>query len=126
MRLLTVQHFARLFAATLVVLPAMLFSGAGRAADARPPNLEPIPEPPLPAVPTNPNDPTLEPQVTIRQQGEDTVEEFRINGQLYMIRVVPRNGIPFYLTAPPGEGTYPAPVSSGPEVRPPLWVIFSW
>jgi hypothetical protein len=118
MKPFSVRH---LLAALLLVLPV-----AAQAADARPPNLEPIPEPPLPAVQTSPDDPTLEPQVTIRRQGEDTIEEFRLNGQLYMIRVVPRNGIPFYLTAPPGEGTYPAPVSAGPEVRPPLWTIFSW
>ncbi|MGH8618781.1 MAG: DUF2782 domain-containing protein [Burkholderiales bacterium] len=92
----------------------------------RPPNLEPIPEPPLGPVPVNPNDSSLEPQVTIRQQGEDTVEEFRLNGQVYMIRVVPKNGPPFYLQAPPGGGAISRGVDTGPEVRPTMWNVFSW
>jgi len=92
----------------------------------RPPNLEPIPEAPLPPVPVNPNDPTLEPQVTIRQQGENTVEEFRSNGRVYMIRVVPPNAPPYYIMDVPGGGQIPTPIDIGPEVRPPMWSIFSW
>ncbi len=92
----------------------------------RPPNLEPIPEAPLPAVPVNPNDPTLEPQVTIRQQGDDTIEEFRTNGRVYMMRVVPKNGPPFYLMDGPGDGQISRPVDFGPEIRAPMWSVFSW
>jgi hypothetical protein len=113
-RLLALLLFA---AATFVVLPVSA---------QRPPNLEPIPEVPLPPVPVNPNDSTLEPQVTIRQQGEDTVEEFRNNGRVYMIRVVPRNAPPYYIMDIPGDGMIPPPVSFGPEIRAPMWSIFSW
>lgn len=106
-----------LAAATFVALPVSA---------QRPPNLEPIPEPPLPPVPVNPNDPTLEPQVTIRQQGEDTIEEFRSNGRVYMIRVVPKNAPPYYLMDTPGDGQISRPVDFGPEIRAPMWSIFSW
>ena len=105
-----------------LLLAAVIFPAGAQ----RPPNLEPIPEPPLPAVPVNPNDPTLEPQVTIRTQGEETVEEYRLNGRLYMIRVVPKNGPPFYLMDMPGEGTISRPNNFGPEIRPPMWNVFSW
>ena len=47
-------------------------------------NAQPIPEPPPPP-PGFELDPALEPQVTIRKRGEDTVEEYRIAGKLYMI-----------------------------------------
>src|SRR5918992_2992947 len=50
--------------------------------------LQPIPEPPPPP-PGMELDPTLEPQVTIRKRGQDTIEEFRIRGRLYMIKVTP-------------------------------------
>src|SRR5262245_10021264 len=55
-------------------------------ADARseappPPGLEPVPEPAA--------DPELEPQVTIKRKGGDTVEEARVNGRLVWIKVTP-------------------------------------
>ena len=36
-----------------------------------------------------------EPDVTIRQEGERTVEEYRVNGFLYAVKVIPKNGKPF-------------------------------
>src|SRR5882724_3961082 len=50
-----------------------------------PPKLEPLPEVPPP--PRMQIDPNLEPSVTISKRGEDKVEEFRVKGKLYMIRV---------------------------------------
>ncbi|MDC8444905.1 MAG: DUF2782 domain-containing protein [Nitrosomonas sp.] len=79
----------------------------------RPKNLVPLPEipelpkldnedlpelaapPPLP--PDMELDPELEPQVTIIKRGEDTIEEYRLNGELYMIKVTPRVGFPYYM-----------------------------
>ena len=37
-------------------------------------------------------DPALEPQVTILKRGTDTVEEYRIGGKLYMVKVTPAHG----------------------------------
>ncbi|HET7596468.1 MAG TPA: DUF2782 domain-containing protein, partial [Burkholderiales bacterium] len=50
------------------------------------PQLQPIPEPPPPPPGYEP-DPTLEPEVTIIKRGLETVEEFRIGGRLYMVKV---------------------------------------
>ena len=57
------------------------------------PQLQPIPEPPPPP-PGYELDPALEPQVTILKRGLDTVEEYRIGGILYMVKVTPANGRP--------------------------------
>jgi len=56
-----------------------------------PANLEPLPPPPaFDAAPDGaPDD---EPQVTITKQTEQTVEEFRAGGKLYMIKVTPKIG----------------------------------
>ena len=58
-----------------------------------PPKLEPLPEAPPPP-PEIANDPELEPQVTIIRRETETVEEYRVNGRLTMIKVTPRTGRP--------------------------------
>jgi hypothetical protein len=105
---------ALLFSA--VVLPA--------AAQTRSPNLMPLPEPPPPP-PGMIDDGALEPQVTIKKRGEDKVEEYRMNGKLYMIKVTPTHGVPYYLVDPKGDGGFiredTGVVDKGISV--PMWVI---
>ena len=36
-----------------------------------------------------------DPEVTIRQEGDRTVEEYRVNGFLYAIKVIPNSGAPY-------------------------------
>ena len=45
-----------------------------------------------------------EPEVTIRQEGDRTVEEYRVNGFLYAIKVTPKTGAPYYLVAVDEDG----------------------
>lgn len=94
--------------------------------DEKPPALQPLPELPPPP-PMGPEaEPALEPQVTILKRGEDTVEEYRINGRLYMIKVTPRHGIPYYLIDSEGNGIFHRQDSLSTDIRPPLWVIFTF
>jgi hypothetical protein len=88
----------------------------------RPPNLQPIPEPPPPP-PGLELDPALEPQVTILKRGGDTVEEYRVGGRLYMIKVTPPHGKSYYLIDQRGDGTFARQESFDSGVRPPMWVI---
>jgi hypothetical protein len=106
----------------LFPLLLLLVVVTGRAQDARPPDLEPLPEPPAPPAGVADED-VGEPEVTIQQRGEDTYEEFRLNGQLYMIRVTPRNGVPYYLVDPAGTGNFARQDGLGADIRPPMWVI---
>lgn len=90
------------------------------AAHAEKPRLEPLPDiPPPPGV----VDPTLEPQITIIQRGGDRVEEFRINGKLYMIRVTPPHGRPYYLVDQRGDGAMRRYDDLSPNFQVPMWVI---
>ena len=95
------------------------------AAQDRPPRLEPLPEPPPPPPGVAVDD--LGPQVTITRRGEDKVEEYRVNGKLYMIKVTPARGVPYYLVDREGDGKFTRDDTfTGNNIRPPMWVIFSW
>ena len=63
---------------------------------------EPISAPPPPP-PLNSGEP-LEPQVTIRRTDREVIYEYRRNGQLYMVRVQPRGGPPYYFVDVNNDG----------------------
>ncbi len=87
---------------------------------AAPPRLEPLPDiPPPPGM----VDPSLEPQITIIQRGGDRVEEFRIKGRLYMIRVTPPHGHAYYLVDQRGDGAMRRYDDLSPNFQVPMWVI---
>ena len=89
------------------------------------PKLEPLPEPPPPP-PGYVPDPALEPEVTITTRGENKVEEYRINGQLYMMKITPPNGAPYYLVDVTGDGTMIRRDALDSGLRVPQWVIHSF
>lgn len=98
---------------------------------AQPDNLIPLPEipdlsdpPPLP--PDIEPDPELETQVTIIKRGEDTIEEHRVNGELLMIKVIPRIGPPYYLKKNIGRGHDTHPGDAGIDVSPPMWQLLKF
>ena len=62
----------------------------------------PLP-PPQPAgqegdvpIPPKIQDELVEPTVTIREEDDRRIEEYRMNGQVYMVKVTPRGGVPYY------------------------------
>ncbi len=87
------------------------------------PQLEPLPEPPPP--PPGMTDDGLEPEVTILQRGEDTVAEYRLNGRLYMVKVTPPHGVPYYLVDQKGDGVM-VRHEAVHQLSVPMWVIRSW
>lgn len=93
-------------------------------AQQRPADLQPIPEPPPP--PEGMSDDPGEPQVTIIRRGDDKVEEYRANGKLYMIKVTPPIGYPYFLVDQEGDGTWTPQDATGPELHVPQWKVFSW
>ena len=88
-----------------------------------PANVEPLEEVPPPPKIVDGEALEAEPQVTIRKKGKETVEEYSVNGQVYMMKVTPEHGVPYYLHKDDQEGGW---VNTGP-VQPlaiPKWVIF--
>lgn len=107
------------------LLPALLLAATLPVyAQTRPANLEPLPEPPPPP-PGMIDDSATEPQVTIKRRGEDRVEEYRMNGKLYMIKVTPPHGTSYYLVDPKGDGGFVREDLGGGDrgISVPMWVI---
>ena len=67
--------------------------------------------------------PEDQPQVTITKKGEQTVEEYRVGGRLYMIKITPKHGHPYYLIDDRGDGRFARQESLDSGVRVPQWVI---
>ena len=113
----------RLFLLVLLALP--MVSLTVQAADKKPvpTDLEPLPEalPPPGVVEVNPND---EPEITIVKKGETTVEEYRMNGELYMQKIIPANGKPYYLMKQDQEGGWSRYDGPATPLVIPKWVIF--
>lgn len=111
----------------LVLLAALLLAAVLPAAaqQSKPPVLQPVPEPPPPP-PGYELDPALEPQVTILKRGTDVVEEYRISGRLYMIKITPASGKPYYLVDNKGDGKFIRQDNYDSGIRPPMWVIFQF
>ena len=98
----------------------LLLSGFSFAAFAQtvPNKLEPLPPPP--AMGSAVDD---EPEVTITKEKVQTVEEYRAGGKLYMIKIIPKVGKPYYLVDDRGDGKFSRQESLDSGVRPPQWVI---
>ena len=95
---------------------------------------EPLPEAPppppadyVPPPPTGLEDEDMEPDVKIIKRNDAVIHEYRVNGRLYLVKVVPRVGLPYILYDGDGNGSLesrshqldPAPII-------PNWVIHSW
>lgn len=68
----------------------------------------------------------LEPQVTIIRKGEELVEEYRQNGQLYMVKITPSKGLPYYLIDSDHDGSLETRRNSLDDPEVVQWRIFSW
>jgi uncharacterized protein DUF2782 len=95
------------------------------AQPSQPPGLQPLPAPPPPPPGYEP-DPAQEPTVNVIIKPTETVEEYRLNGRLYMVKVTPRNGKPYYLVDNIGNGKFVRFDDYDTGLRPPTWVIFQF
>lgn len=68
---------------------------------------------------------SADPDVTIRQDGDRTITEYRQNGFLYAIKITPKKGKPYFLVRADGsEGNFIR--SDQPDMLIPQWEIFKW
>lgn len=119
----------RSFLAILCLLAAAAFAqqpGPGNRNAAVPdPAATAVPEPP-PMPPETPEPPLpemgLEPEVTIVPRGTEIHEEYRLNGRLYMVKVIPVRGPPYYLIDEEGNGKFRRS-DLEPTIKIPMWVI---
>ena len=107
------------------ILPVILLAAMPVFAQ-QPTDLQPLPAVPPPPPEMEAFDAALEPQVTIVKTETETREEFRQNGRLYMVKVTPKVGKPYYLVDRQGDGVMMESEVNPNPVRPPMWVIHSW
>ena len=68
----------------------------------------------------------LEPEVQIILREKETVTEYRVNGRLRAIKVVPTVGPAYYLVDKDGDGSLETRGELDGDLLIPQWVIFSW
>ena len=100
-----------------VLLLTLFLSGlaVAQSPSDRPPELQPVPDGPPGADDA--------PQVTIKPSAQGRVVEYRANGRLYMLKVIPRVGRPYYLVDQRGDGQFVRQDSLESGLQPPMWVI---
>lgn len=90
------------------------------AAQSIPADLQPLPAAPTAYDARNEGD---EAGVTITKQHIQMVEEYRSGNRLYMIKITPKIGAPYYLLDDRGDGKFARQESLDSGFRPPQWVI---
>lgn len=80
---------------------------------------------PLPPKVQDPDE-QIEPRVVIRQEEDRTVEEYSINGEVYMIRITPQVGPSYYLIDGDGDGQIDDRQDHMEPVKPAHWKIVEW
>ncbi len=85
----------------------------------------------LPEVPDRPppveSGEEMEPDITITRKDKKTVQEYRRGGRLYMIKVIPDIGPPYYFIDDDGDGYLDArgnDLDKGSRVN--MWKILEW
>lgn len=68
----------------------------------------------------------VEPDITIREEGDQVIYEYRVRGMLYMVRIQPQFGPPYFLLDLDGDGIMDTQENSPRNVSIPQWVLFSW
>jgi hypothetical protein len=73
-------------------------------------------------------DEQLEPTVTIREEEDRRIEEYRIHGRVYMVKVTPKKGIPYYYIDTDGDGQLELDLDQQAlnPVQPVKWKIKEW
>lgn len=89
-------------------------------------DLATVPEPPELPLPVKSGE-VLEPDITIIRKGKKTIQEFRRNGELYMVKIIPAIGPAYYLIDTDGDGNMDvrgSDLDKGLKVN--QWKLFEW
>lgn len=108
------------FAVAMALCVGMGLSSTGFAEDASQALAVPPPPPQL-----QDGEP-LEPEVTILRTDREVIYEYRRNGELFMVRVQPQVGPPYFFVDVDGDGVldYSPHDPRSPNVN--QWVIYQW
>ncbi len=103
-----------------------LFTLPAFAVDDKPPTADPAPEPPDLPLPVESGE-EMEPDITIIRKGKKTIQEYRRGGRVYMVKVTPDIGPPYYFIDSDGDGKMDVrgnDMDKGSRVN--MWKILEW
>lgn len=69
---------------------------------------------------------SIEPDVEIIHKKNKTIQEYRIHGQLYMIKITPSVGKPYYLIDSDGDGNLDTKKFELATPPVPNWILLEW
>ena len=105
-----------------LILATLAFAAAPSLAQTRADAPPPVPDARPPALEII--DDSVQPQVTIRKQGNEIIEEHRVNGKLYKVTVKPESAPPYTLVDLKGDGNMTRIEAPGtPQISVPMWDI---
>jgi hypothetical protein len=81
-----------------------------------------------PPIPPKIQDEQIEPTVTIIEEETRLIEEYRHNGSVYMVKITPRGGVPYYYIDSDGDGQLELDDDQKAlnPVQPVFWKIKEW
>ena len=109
----------------MLLILGMLLSASSAVAQESEPAQEALAPPPLPPKIRNEEEP---PVVSIRTEEDKTIEEYRQNGKLYMVKITPKEGVSYYYMDLDGDGDLELqPHDDGlSPVAPAMWKLKEW
>jgi len=112
-----------------LILALMLVTTGALAA----PPMPPMPPPPPAALPDVPPPPpgiesgqVMEPGVRIIQTDNEMIYEYRAGSHLYMVRVVPKFGPPYYFFDQDGDGQLDYQEKDPRSSKVNQWILYRW
>lgn len=112
----------------LLLLSAIAFP-VGAVEDVPPPPTIKQDAPPTPSIPPveQPEEEQLESKITIIRHSGYTAEEYRVNGHLRFVKIIPDFGVPYYLVDRDGDGFLETSrYQLDDSMLASQWILFRW
>jgi hypothetical protein len=89
---------------------------------------DPAAPPPIPPIPPKVQGEEIEPSVVITEREGERVEEYFQNGRVYMVKITPLEGLPYYYLDEDGDGELELRESDRKlnPVQPIYWKVKEW
>jgi len=110
--------------AVMILLPGSLVAQDDLI---KPPPIPPADTEDVP-IPPKIQEEQIVPTVTIREEDDRMIEEYRLDGQVYMVKVTPKVGIPYYYIDTNGDGRLELDMDQRAlnPVQPVYWKVKEW
>jgi hypothetical protein len=83
--------------------------------------------PPLSELDLRVTESDIQPQVRVKDFDNRRVEEYSVNNNVYMVKITPNAGAPYYLLDQDGSGDMEWNRGQpGRDIQVPQWTLFSW